>query len=468
MRRRVPLLALVFLVGGLAVVPVADTTTSLGPPGRVFVLAGQSNMRGRGMPVDPGQPTDPRLLNWQATQWVVASDPLAYPPTHDDGVGPGMTFGLDAIADLPSATVGLVQCAVGATAITDWTPKKAVYKSCMDKISAAGGPVSAVLFLQGETEAQGRGPALAWRSHFEEMLAGLRATFGPELPVILAEIGHLNPANFPYQNTVRQEQVDAANEDHKVALVVTDDLDTEDGLHFTVDSYKTLGHRFADAWWALTNGVPPPPPPDFTVDAAPSSTSHPDGQTFQYTVSYDAINGFAGTPALSVKGLPSGAKATFSPPVLSGGGTSTLSITTTSKSTPVGTYGLTITGTNVSITRTTHVDMDVLPPIPDFTATVSPKKKHAHPAAPVPVTFSFKISPVLGYTGTISLGVSGLPPATTGAFAQPSVQIVDKRGLKDTYTVNVSAGTPEGTYPLTFTLTDGSITHQLTTTLVVD
>lgn len=467
MTLRFALVALLSSVAVLAVVPAADTAAALAPPDQVFILAGQSNMRGRGMPIDPGQPTDPRLLDWHATQWVVASDPLAYPPARDDGVGPGMTFGLDAIADLPSSTLGLVQCAIGSTPIVAWTPTGYAWDACMNQVSAAGGLVSAVLFLQGETDAVKRYKADSWRTHFEEMLAGLRATFGPELPVILAEIGHLNPANFPYQKTVRQAQNDAAGQDYKVALVHTDDLPVEDGLHFTVDAYRILGHRFADAWWALTNGIPPPPPPDFTVEAAPDSMSHPDGQTFQYTVSYEAINGFVGTPTLSVSGLPPGTKATFAPPLLSGGGTSTLTITTSDK-TPVGTFDLTISGTNVSITRTTQVEMDVLPPIPDFNPVPSPKKMHVNHLKPKPLTFKFKIKPVLGYLGTIAVSVAGAPPFSTESLEQPAVPIVDKRAARDSYTVTITPTTPKGSYPLTFTFTDGSLAHQVTTTVVVD
>jgi hypothetical protein len=35
------------------------------------------------------------------------------------------------------------------------------------------------------------------------------------------------------------------------AMIVTDDLDYFDGLHFTVESYKVIGRRFADAYWGL-------------------------------------------------------------------------------------------------------------------------------------------------------------------------------------------------------------------------
>jgi len=461
---RFPLLALLLTVAALTVVPAGDTAAKLAPPNQVFILAGQSNMRGRGMPIDPGQPTNSRLLDWHKTQWVVASDPLAYPPASDDGVGPGMSFGLDAIADLPSKTLGLVQCAIGGTPIVAWIPTGFAYKDCLDQVSDAGGLVSAVLFLQGETDSENQSKAQHWREHFEQMLAGLRATFGPELPVILAEIGHLNPDDYPYQNIVRNAQDAAASEDYKVALVHTDDLPTADGVHFTVDAYKTLGHRFEDAWWALTNGNPPPPPPDFTIDAAPDSISHPAGQAFQYTISYGALNGFVGTPKLSVSGLPAGTKATFSPQTLSGGGTSTLTITSTTKST-VGTFDLTIAGMSLSITRKTHVDLDVQPPIPDFVPNASPKKNHVDKLKTA--TFKLKATPVLGYTGTVGVSVAGLPPSSSGSFAQPSVQIVDKKAARDTYTLTVADSTPDGIYPLTFTFSDGTLTHQVTANVVV-
>jgi hypothetical protein len=467
MGRRISLLALVVVLAGLLAVPAGDSTAKLAGPDQVFILAGQSNMRGRGMPLSDGSPSDPRLLDWHATDWAVAADPLAYPPRPEDGIGPGMTFGLDAIADLPTQTLGFVQCAISDTPIYSWIPGRFAYEDCMTQVSAAGGQVTAVLFQQGETDALKLYKAKAWRHNFELMVAGLRATFGPELPIILGELGKLNPDTFKYQDQVRAQQIAAANEDYKVALVHTDDLPTADGKHFTTDAYKTLGHRYADVWWALTNGVPPPPPPDFTIHATPDATSHPDGQTFQYTVSYDPLNGFVGTPDLTVSGLPPGARATFAPPVLSNGGTSTLSITTDSKKTPVGSFPLTIVGTNVSITRTTPVNMTVLPPIPDFKIAPSPRTAHANHLHPSTVTFKFKVSPILKYTGTIDLSVGALPPGSSGAFAQTPVQIVDKAAVRGSYALTITGATPKGSYPLTFTFSDGTLTHQVTTNLVV-
>jgi hypothetical protein len=77
----------------------------------------------------------------------------------------------------------------------------------MDQISAAGGTDSAFLFLQGESDANNKDRAQAWRGRFEQMLAGPRAQFGPDFPVILAEIGNLDSGDFPYQAIVHAEPV---------------------------------------------------------------------------------------------------------------------------------------------------------------------------------------------------------------------------------------------------------------------
>ncbi|HUS14450.1 MAG TPA: hypothetical protein VM536_05445, partial [Chloroflexia bacterium] len=108
--------------------------------------------------------------------------------------------------------------------------------------------------------------------------------------------------------------------------------------------------------------TPNPNAPDFTLGAAPASRTVSRGGSTSYTVNLASVNGFSGTVALSVSGVPSrGTTAAFSPnPVaLTGGtGSSTLTITTSNK-TPRGTYTLTVTGTGGSVTHTTTVTLQV-------------------------------------------------------------------------------------------------------------
>jgi Thaumatin family/Malectin domain len=102
--------------------------------------------------------------------------------------------------------------------------------------------------------------------------------------------------------------------------------------------------------------------PDFTISASPGSQSVPIGGSTTYTVATTAQNGFTGTVALSVSGLPSGATASFTPASINGAGSSSLSVTT-SGSTPAGTFALTITGASGSLSHSTKVTLAVGSPV---------------------------------------------------------------------------------------------------------
>src|SRR5579859_1115223 len=119
------------------------------------------------------------------------------------------------------------------------------------------------------------------------------------------------------------------------------------------DPGTTAGILWAKHWISVHSQ-----PPDFTLSAGPTSqTLTPPGST-SYTVSVGALNGFSGSVALSVSGLPAGASASFTPASVSGSGSSTLAISTTC-STPAGTYSLTITGTSGSLTHSATVTLVV-------------------------------------------------------------------------------------------------------------
>src|SRR3989449_6222525 len=65
---------------------------------------------------------------------------------------------------------------------------------------------------------------------------------------------------------------------------------------------------------------------------------------------------------LSASGLPAGATASFNPSTVTAGGSSTLTIGTTS-STPAGSYTVTVTGTGASATHSTSVSLTVTAPL---------------------------------------------------------------------------------------------------------
>ena len=97
----------------------------------------------------------------------------------------------------------------------------------------------------------------------------------------------------------------------------------------------------------------------------------------------------------------------------------------------------------------------------DFSITATPNTQSMGPKSTQTVTIT--VSALNGFSGTTTLGVAGLPPGVTAAFAPASVS------GSGTLTLTLTAGaspTP-GTYPLTVSGTSGSLTHTTAVNLTV-
>jgi uncharacterized membrane protein len=199
--------------------------------------------------------------------------------------------------------------------------------------------------------------------------------------------------------------------------------------------------------------------PDFTLTASPSSRSTTPGTAVTYTVSIGSLNGFAGTVALSLSGLPAGSTSSFAPASVSGKGTSQLTVTPAASLAP-GTYPLTVTGTSGAIVHTARVTLVVASP-PDFGIAASPAS--ASVVAGQSVTYTVTVSSKGGFAGSVSLSVSGLPSLATASFA-PNPRTAPGTSV---LTVRTAATTPRGTYTLTITGRSGTLSHSTTVTCVV-
>ena len=102
---------------------------------------------------------------------------------------------------------------------------------------------------------------------------------------------------------------------------------------------------------------PPAPAADFSLSASPASQSVPAGGRTTYTINIARTGGFAGGVTLSATGVPAGTTATFSPNPATG--TSSTLTVSTSGTTPVNTYTITITGTSGTLSHKTSVSLVV-------------------------------------------------------------------------------------------------------------
>ncbi len=154
---------------------------------------------------------------------------------------------------------------------------------------------------------------------------------------------------------------------------------------------------------------------DFSVSVTPASETVTAGNRTSYTATIGAVNGFTGTVALSVSGLPSGASASFSPnPVTGGSGSSSLSVSTGSAA--PGTYTLTITASGGGVNHTSSVTLVIVPP--PIVVTVTPPVATLAPGQTQQFTATVTNTTNTAVTWALSPNVGTI--SATGLYTPPS------------------------------------------------
>jgi uncharacterized membrane protein len=206
-------------------------------------------------------------------------------------------------------------------------------------------------------------------------------------------------------------------------------------------------------------------PADFTISATPSSQTVTAGVNAGYQVNVGSVAGFNGLVNLSVSVSPvvtDGPGASISPNSVTGLGLAALSVTTV-PTTPAGTYTFTITGTSGGLVHTATVSLVVNSQgTGDFSissATNSITVKRGQSGS-LPIT----ITAQAGFTGTVSLSVSGLPSLVTGVFSPASVNTAGTSSM----TLTVNNQQRQGTFQIVITGTSGALNHSVTVNFTVN
>jgi len=187
----------------------------------------------------------------------------------------GATSFTSLLSDSLGEPVTLVNAAVGATALTpvhskNWTATgpNSLYEKAIEAAEASGAPIDAIIWIQGEDDANARVTAAAYSDGLDDLITRLRADLG-DVPVLIQRL--LIPMTG--MAAINQGQIDYAAGD-PAAIIYGTMPPTEalvDSEHFTGSGYSFLADQAARALLDAI-GTPASQPLDFGSSAADNMT----------------------------------------------------------------------------------------------------------------------------------------------------------------------------------------------------
>lgn len=246
----------------------------------IIVLAGQSNMAGRG-----NVSALPRYLNkvhsdiwyhyycgfaadktkpYSSDGWTFLQPGKKHVSTPEAHFGPEMSFAVafkEALS-LTDGELGIIKVAVGGTnLVNDWNPVspgghkifpnfvKRVNTALLSSVKSSANNIKGILWMQGEGDSLDKESAIIYRHNLEIFIKNCRSFFNnSKLPFIQGQIMDRNTDRMPFAAMVREAQHDVCNTFPNIGLIETDDLaDMGDKIHFSSEALIELGKRYAQA-----------------------------------------------------------------------------------------------------------------------------------------------------------------------------------------------------------------------------
>lgn len=225
----------------------------------IFILAGQSNMAGRGLVEPVDTVPDLRIFTLDASDhWVPAKEPLHYYEPERTGLDCGLSFGRELISRLDtSVCIGLIPCAVGGSSVQQWLGDSthrgvSLFSNLRHKAALAekAGTIKGILWHQGENNAN---PILIkdYENKVLELFHLFRSTLqNDHLQILVGELASFLSKNEygHYPDTINRILHHLPVRDPFITVIPVADLKHKgDSVHFNGLSQRILGRRFASA-----------------------------------------------------------------------------------------------------------------------------------------------------------------------------------------------------------------------------
>lgn len=230
---------------------------------QVFLLAGQSNMAGRGAVTEADREVHPRVLMLAKDgTWQYAVDPVHYDKKRA-GAGLGRSFALELVKQNPGITVGLVPAACGGSPISSWTPgayhdqtDSHPYDDAIERTKRAMkyGKLAGILWHQGESDSRPERASL-YKERLIELIGRFRTDLdAPDVPFLIGQLGQFEAKPWTEgRRQVNQAQIEVAGEVPYSGFVSSLGLTSlNDNTHFNTQSLHEFGRRYAERYLEIS------------------------------------------------------------------------------------------------------------------------------------------------------------------------------------------------------------------------
>lgn len=221
-----------------------------------FLLAGQSNMSGRGVLTAENRISDGRILRLVNGRWQPMWEPVsADRPFAGASLAP--TFALEYIGRSPDK-IGLVPASDGGSSIDEWQRGEPLYDNALSeaRLAMRSSALRAILWHQGEADCNPE-RAARYKEKFLAMFHAFQSDLNlPDLCIYVGGLGDFlerckldtNLVHYAHFNEILRE---LAAENDDIRFVDASGLNSKgDDLHFSTESLRTLGRRYFAAYAA--------------------------------------------------------------------------------------------------------------------------------------------------------------------------------------------------------------------------
>lgn len=250
-------LALAIFIGLYACKSNKQVTSTSKRQTWVFLMAGQSNMAGRGVVEAQDTITDARILTINKDYQIVrAKEPIHLYEPNLKGLDCGLSFAKTLLKDIDkSVTILLIPTAVGGSSSRQWLGDSVhrnvqLMTNFRQKMEFAktNGIVKGILWHQGESDANTKAIP-QYKENLKKLFGIFREYAGNDkLPIMIGELGTYSksPTEWNAINEIIRQYVAS---DPNAYLVSTSDLKHKgDFIHFDSEGQRLMGQRLADAY----------------------------------------------------------------------------------------------------------------------------------------------------------------------------------------------------------------------------